>query len=93
MTVIALFGSGSANTAFVSFTGTIFVAFFVFILTSTVLYIPAVLVHLKFFRCRIRTIPVKEKLDMVRHLAGFGTVFGCFCIFCCTFISPQRAYG
>lgn len=34
LTVIALFGSGSANTAFVSFTSTIFVAFFMFILTS-----------------------------------------------------------
>ncbi len=110
LAVLALFGSGSANTAFVSFTSTILVAFFVFILTSsdgfckklflfisysnlfciffcmaaligdalfpvlsetgtlyvrnitrTVLYIPAVLVYLKFFRSRIRTVPVKEK--------------------------------
>lgn len=34
LAVFALFGSGSANTAFVSFTGTALMAFFVFILTS-----------------------------------------------------------
>ena len=34
LAVFALFGSGSANTAFASFTGTILMAFFVFILTS-----------------------------------------------------------
>lgn len=35
LAVFALFGSGSANTAFVSFTSTALMAFFVFILTST----------------------------------------------------------
>ena len=35
LVVFALFGSGSANTAFVSFTGTILMAFFMFILTSS----------------------------------------------------------
>lgn len=35
LAVFALFGSGSAITAFVSFTGTALMAFFVFILTST----------------------------------------------------------
>lgn len=34
LSVFALFGSGSANTAFISFTGTILMAFFMFILTS-----------------------------------------------------------
>ncbi len=34
LVVFALFGSGSANTAFVSFNGTILMAFFMFILTS-----------------------------------------------------------
>lgn len=110
LTVIALFGNGSMNTVFVSFTCTIFVGFGVFVLTSTdafckklflfisysnlfciffcmaallgdalfpglseagtmyvrnitrtLFYIPAVLIYLKFFRSRIRTVPVKEK--------------------------------
>ena len=34
LVVFALFGSGSANTAFISFTGTALMAFFMFILTS-----------------------------------------------------------
>ena len=35
LVVFALFGSNSADTAFISFTSTIFAAFFLFILTST----------------------------------------------------------
>lgn len=110
LAVFALFGSSSANTAFVSFTSTIFVGFFVFILTSsdafckklflfisysnlfciffciailvcnamfaalsetgtlyarnivrTLLYLPAVLVYLKFLRPYVCVVPGTKK--------------------------------
>lgn len=132
LTAIALFGSGSVNTARVSFTSTILVGFFIFVLTSadtfckklflfisysnlfciffcmaaligdalfpalsetgtlyarnitrTLLYIPAVLVYLKFFRSRIRTVPVKKKQTWYAILlvsALFLAVFASFVV-------------
>ncbi len=133
LTVFALFGSSSANTAFVSFTGTIFVGFFVFILSAsdafckklflfisysnlfciffciailvcnalfaelsetgtlyarnivrTLLYLPAVLVYLKFLRQYVRMVPGTNKrawysISLVSTL--FLAVFTSFVIF------------
>lgn len=59
-------------------------------IVRTLLYLPAVLVYIKFLRPCVRAVPGTKKADMVFHFSGFGAVFRNLCVFSHIFLCWPR---